>query len=909
MPETNVLIDSEANIDEYPGTDAAHPAGSLNQNTIGDLHGNALKLIYFLVRQNVINLSAEDYGRLKGIYDIPVAELTAENLGEFKAILAGVTVNPVATVRLIGDELADRGSLDYYTLKIIEKLISAGVHVETLISNHTYWFYDGYFNDKSFDLNLFSEGGAPSGQFAAQHRSMTGLKTVIERGLVTREEVDALVKNYHQPSLLALSYTIDPDRNSITIYSHAPIDFTTIEAIARKLGVDFKDATIFELAATIEEINLAFKKKVSEGGLLDLVDPEIMGIMGGNFTYDECGGDIFKIPFEFLVWNRKTERKKDEPYFTETIKQLDRPKQISAHSYGCTFVRGHDSTPSGIDHEFNLDNNFGKAAPAPAAGGGAAAGAAAAAALPVSPPHYLTLYSQEFDLLQYMQYCGQQLQTEINTIRVTQAAMANAAQAVLNAALSEQESALPEEKTILIELIKLTTQILKTPTMFFDSKKTYQLLLGRFDVRKAKWWSLIQKVGEFTQEEYTIEFLLNKQITSLEEEIRRASPAKRALAAKAQTVLGLIRGMASAQSIELVKLICKTLNNPTTIPGTEENYQSFRSHFNAPREEGVSKLVKALDDFTNAPDYIRELLSGSGRYIKSLQTKINSVLRKKPGLKLARSASTILENVKAMALTETDPSLLIELMTLTEGVLLNPERAFGCMRDYEKVLRQFIVKGAVWEVLVRNIGSFLEKPEDFNLFLECAKLEEEIKKEDKTYANPKLGLVRAAETILTEVEKNRAGAEDKTSLIQLVQLTRAILKKPTEISTQRRACENLLSKFKEGKEIWSRILAGGFALYLSEAAFCLALSLIVVSSLTMTSSIAIPIWLTLMASQLGLGGAIGVALASQVAAGASASLAVSGKSKGIYKSLTVFKESENIPNTGGDESSPPSLTS
>ena len=48
------LIVSDADLYKEPGSDHNHPCDPSNQLTIGDLHGNALKLIYFLLRQKFL---------------------------------------------------------------------------------------------------------------------------------------------------------------------------------------------------------------------------------------------------------------------------------------------------------------------------------------------------------------------------------------------------------------------------------------------------------------------------------------------------------------------------------------------------------------------------------------------------------------------------------------------------------------------------------------------------------------------------------------------------------------------------------------------------------------------------------------------------------------------------------------
>ena len=254
-----IITNPDSNLDNYPPRDADHPANLANQITIGDLHGNALKLIYTLIRQNILNVSEADYDRIQDIYKKDVDALTKNDLQSFNAILSRITANPSGMLRLIGDELADRGSNDLWTFQILKRLKELEVPVEVIISNHTLGFLDGHAKG-DFSTRHYSP---------ASQTSMANLKKLIDKGLVSKEEVDRLVRETHQPLLKALSYSISPDGNGITIYSHAPIDFATIEDMAEKLKIEYRDNSIKELAKTIEQINEKFQQQLPRGTIFE----------------------------------------------------------------------------------------------------------------------------------------------------------------------------------------------------------------------------------------------------------------------------------------------------------------------------------------------------------------------------------------------------------------------------------------------------------------------------------------------------------------------------------------------------------------------------------------------------------------------------------------------------------------
>jgi hypothetical protein len=121
--------------------------------SVGDLHGNALKLIYTLIEEGVLELSEEEqessahiYIKLRDIYNKPINELRVDDLAKFQDIINKAKVNKNKAVTLIGDELADRGNNDYFTLLVLQKLKEEQVNIEIMLSNHSVEFIRDYEN-------------------------------------------------------------------------------------------------------------------------------------------------------------------------------------------------------------------------------------------------------------------------------------------------------------------------------------------------------------------------------------------------------------------------------------------------------------------------------------------------------------------------------------------------------------------------------------------------------------------------------------------------------------------------------------------------------------------------------------------------------------------------------------------
>ena len=78
LKEPSFRVNSrEAFIKKHPTS--IYTLNSNEQVTIGDMHGNTLKFIYFLIKFNVIDMEASDYIKIDAIYNKEVNELTKED--------------------------------------------------------------------------------------------------------------------------------------------------------------------------------------------------------------------------------------------------------------------------------------------------------------------------------------------------------------------------------------------------------------------------------------------------------------------------------------------------------------------------------------------------------------------------------------------------------------------------------------------------------------------------------------------------------------------------------------------------------------------------------------------------------------------------------------------------------------
>lgn len=263
------LIWENVNLNLFPEIDKQHVADAKSQITIGDLHSNAIKLLYVLLKHSIATgIDAEEYAELVKIYNLPTDSISAEYLQKFDALIAKLQFKTTCLLRLIGDELCDRGSNDYFVLSILEKLYQARVPTEVLLSNHGFDFICAAEAD--------SEKLLPKMLIQQHAGSLFNLNTLIEKKLVDKAKIINISKTANTHFLKILSYSLTEANDGITIYTHAPTGVSTIRALAEHFKVEYNETSALTLAATIDAINDEFKKHVANNTVNTLGNRDVL---------------------------------------------------------------------------------------------------------------------------------------------------------------------------------------------------------------------------------------------------------------------------------------------------------------------------------------------------------------------------------------------------------------------------------------------------------------------------------------------------------------------------------------------------------------------------------------------------------------------------------------------------------
>ncbi|QBR84302.1 hypothetical protein E3983_07965 [Legionella israelensis] len=301
------------------------PINALDENEaiiIGDLHGNALKLVWTLVQSGVMVIEENEYEKLTNIYQTPAEQLTCEHINSFNQIIADAEITS-RHLKLIGDELCDRGQNDYFTLVVLNKLKQVNMPVEIMLSNHSIEFLTNYQNNTL---------RAPKTTIPGYDNSIQGLSTLINNNLISEQEITYLVESAYKPCLRLLSHSHDENNNQ-TLYTHAPSALEIVIALAKKYGIKYRGSQE-HFAHCIDAINQYFHDNFDQeiASLADKLNDEQLAFGVGNPVSLEH-------PIVRLLWHRAGN--------IESIKELNLPDWLST-------VHGHEGD---VRRYLNLINN------------------------------------------------------------------------------------------------------------------------------------------------------------------------------------------------------------------------------------------------------------------------------------------------------------------------------------------------------------------------------------------------------------------------------------------------------------------------------------------------------------------------------------------------------------------------
>ena len=320
LPEYHLVGMETPNINKYPGIDATHPVSKDIQLTLGDGHGNVLRMIHFLVYQGVMVLTEAHYLRLVYLYDelsklmciIKAASDRSASFREMKQINALIkplldefifimtrqsSFNQVGLVRWIGDLVGDRGVLDYLVLKLLDCLKKSGVPFEILLSNHDLnliLWYELCVNNplNTIDFKTMSPYFTTFPCDSFEHMLL-----LIDSGLLQRYEILRMIEFCYKPALKLVGYSVNEKATEAHLFTHAAIQEEVLPVIAEQLGCIFDTASIEATLSSIDDMNQAIQMYVQANRLMSILDQD-RSLFETEHYNDKAN------PFLTILWNK-----------------------------------------------------------------------------------------------------------------------------------------------------------------------------------------------------------------------------------------------------------------------------------------------------------------------------------------------------------------------------------------------------------------------------------------------------------------------------------------------------------------------------------------------------------------------------------------------------------------------------
>ena len=369
------------NVSRYP-----HPIRSYlphQEVTMGDLHGSALKMLYFLVKEGLVTMPEEDYRAfaesyrgLKGEAGSVAPILTPEQVEKVESLINKIEVKKGGPkIRLIGDETGDRGKNDLINLLLLHKVKQGQIahgendRLEIMVSNHGLEFMNYYERTlaRSEDFRLRHLG------VSSQAASVVGLVETVKKTPALMTKIQEIVEKTYKPSLRALAYS--EDEMGFSLYSHAPVGLEAVEGLAGKFQIG---------NCTHEEIKTTSDLK----GCIDSINKKIEPLIYGSLAESTAsiknfsqGRPMYETTnIQYVAWNDPYSNKnfygKEVPTntrerFTPPLMQM--PLALSGvpvfyvHGHaGANLPVGDEITPkigeqTLHDHDINIDNILEKA--------------------------------------------------------------------------------------------------------------------------------------------------------------------------------------------------------------------------------------------------------------------------------------------------------------------------------------------------------------------------------------------------------------------------------------------------------------------------------------------------------------------------------------------------------------------
>ena len=336
----------------------------------GDLHGNAILLLQFLIREGVLEISNEDYQEFIKIYLTNPKNYPPNTRKILDAILNRCQFHPNRTSLIfIGDIFSDRGSNDGITAEIFLLLKKHHINYRIIPSNHDLEFWlklqlaeqciPEFEKDKEFIETLKKNPDAKNYVFASVYKkdhtltepfaaSSHGLADSIINGFTTHERICEMILTAYIPSLTFIPYRII-NEDEIVLFTHAPAGLEYIESLIQSLNSDLEKLQRPRIVLDLSSVHTFAKT-------LDHINESLR-------VYSLS--DLFALANRCSHELKHSDRTSKHPYFYGLFNRARNEIRSGAPlnlSYRITFIHGHDGPENKPDcpNHFSIDSDRGK---------------------------------------------------------------------------------------------------------------------------------------------------------------------------------------------------------------------------------------------------------------------------------------------------------------------------------------------------------------------------------------------------------------------------------------------------------------------------------------------------------------------------------------------------------------------
>lgn len=335
-------------------------------HVFGDMHGNFMKFLQFLMLKGIVQHDAALYQRFLTLYELSYASYSSAMMEDINREMQNIRFvfnGRKPSIILLGDLLRDRGRSDYLMIRLL-LLLSKNCHLRIMLSNHDIEFlYSICLSEKELRKNPAKREDL---DFILRHyqtplamennsdttRSFEAIVRLMQLNLIRHDDLITFIINCYLPACELFHF--EEEGNHLTFFSHAPFDYQALLTLAETYHIPLSSSETPETYLT-QLGNLQFRCKPDSFEkllhYLDTIENERKAMVEGKYN-----NPTVLEPHYHFIWNRQLpSQEPHSPYHENTI-------ILHGHNGPDSFYGNHhfSEKEQKIRHHYiSLDNRYG----------------------------------------------------------------------------------------------------------------------------------------------------------------------------------------------------------------------------------------------------------------------------------------------------------------------------------------------------------------------------------------------------------------------------------------------------------------------------------------------------------------------------------------------------------------------